>query len=103
MIAVLLAVFAGLLLTVNSGQLIFGRLFTDSLPESVSYDTLRLLLLSSLSFAAFWCACGVHGTVRAVLCTVPAIYAVALAHRLGIVLAVILGETGFMAFLVSKV
>ena len=48
------------------------------------HPVFSLFLFSSLiSFAAFWCACAVKGTIRAALLTIPAIAAVLLALKLG--------------------
>jgi len=59
----------------------FGALF--GIPRSSREIIGWLLFTVLLTFAAFWCACAVQGTVRAVLWIVPVLGALGLAFHLG--------------------
>ena len=67
---------AGVLPTIAIGSL-FG------VPRSSEEVAAWLLFTVLLTFAAFWCACAVQGTVRAVLWMVPVFAALVLASELG--------------------
>jgi hypothetical protein len=85
----LFASFAGLASSFYMAQIAFGEAFTVLLPTAFqAYGILYLLLVSSIvSFAAFWCACAVKGTVRAALCVFPALGLVLSAFSAGLSLA----------------
>lgn len=79
------ALFAGLVGAGLLPQLIAGRLFGRSgifVDLSLGAGWLAAVLL--LTFAAFWCACVVNGTVRAVLWVLPVIIAVGFAAGYGL-------------------
>jgi hypothetical protein len=102
--AAILATFAGLTFVFTVGQVIFGLPFLDQIDDMVGDHTLfHFLLLSLLSFPAFWCACAVKGTVRAALWAIPAAAATLFACRLGIDFAERFGVSAPMAFLVSEI
>ena len=67
-------------LVVSTGRFLLGSPFLFVDPQVV---VLWLLAASLLSFAAFWCACTVNGTVRAVLWLLPLLGALGLAGRFG--------------------
>jgi hypothetical protein len=71
---------AGLLPLLIAGRLLFGasRIFVD-----VHFGMGWLFVLLILTFASFWCACALKGTVRAVLWVFPALIAVGLANVYG--------------------
>jgi len=71
---------AGLLPMLIAGRLLFGasRIFVD-----VHFGMGWLFVLLILTFASFWCACAVKGTVRAVLWVFPALIAIGLANVFG--------------------
>jgi hypothetical protein len=105
-VKLILSVLAGsasVCLVAFEARWIFGQPFTDLLNSSISPSLIdRLLLLACLSLVGFWCACGVNGTVRAALWTVPAICAFAIAWRMAIELPNALSYTAAMAFVVRK-
>ncbi len=87
LIKLVMAMFAGFVcavllptLVVTVVGFIFGSpfMFVDPRSEMVWLPAVLLL-----SFASFWCACAVSGTVRAALWVVPAMGAVFLASRCG--------------------
>jgi len=87
LIKLFMALFAGLvcaallpILVLIAGGTIFGSPFMFVDPKGAAG---WLLTVSLLSFASFWCACAVNGTVRAALWFVPAIGAVLFAGRSG--------------------
>jgi hypothetical protein len=65
-------------LVVTAVGFVFGSPFMFVDPRMVG-----LLAVLLLSFASFWCACAVNGTVRAALWVVPAVGALVLASRCG--------------------
>jgi hypothetical protein len=87
LIKLFLALFAGFVcaallpvLVLIAGGFLFGSPFMFVDPHFVVVWLLTVLLLS---FASFWCACAVNGTVRAVLWVLPMMGALLLAGRLG--------------------
>jgi len=71
---------AGLLPWLIAGRILFGasRIFSD-----VHFGMGWLVVVLILTFASFWCACAVKGTVRAVLWVFPVLIAVGLANLSG--------------------
>jgi hypothetical protein len=71
---------AGLLPMLIVGRMLFGasRIFVD-----VHFGLGWLFVVLILTFASFWCACAVKGTVRAVLWVLPVLIAVGLANVSG--------------------
>jgi len=87
LIKLVMAMFAGFVcavllptLVVTAVGSVFGSPFMFVDPKGMPGPLLAVLLLS---FASFWCACAVSGTVRAALWVVPAVGAVSLAGRFG--------------------
>jgi hypothetical protein len=86
-IKLFMALFAGcvgawllpILLLIAGGSL-FGSPF---MLVPVPFGIFWLLVVLLLSFASFWCACAVNGTVRAVLWVLPVIIALGLASECG--------------------
>jgi hypothetical protein len=99
---VVLSTFVSLVLVVRPARLAFGKPFGDLIFEYGNYDVPRLLVLSLVSLAGFWCACGVSGTVRAALCAIPALYSLPLAFHFASELAEQIGQGDLMYMLVSK-
>jgi hypothetical protein len=61
-----------------------------------------VLPVSLLTFASFWCACTVNGTVRAALCVFPILIALFLAGRFGYWVANAFNSSGGLVFVASK-
>ncbi len=87
LIKLVMAIFTGVVcgvllptLVLIAGGLIFGSPFKFVDPHA---EVVWLLTVSLLSFASFWCACAVDGTVRAVLWLFPMMGALLLAGRFG--------------------
>ncbi len=87
LIKLVMAIFTGVVcgvllptLVLIAGGLIFGSPFKFVDPHA---EVVWLLTVSLLSFASFWCACVVDGTVRAVLWLFPMMGALLLAGRFG--------------------
>ena len=87
LIKLVMAIFTGVVcgvllptLVLIAGGLIFGSPFKFVDPHA---EMVWLLTVSLLSFASFWCACVVDGTVRAVLWLFPMMGALLLAGRFG--------------------
>jgi hypothetical protein len=87
LIKLVMAIFTGVVcgvllptLVLIAGGLIFGSPFKFVDPHA---EMVWLLTVSLLSFASFWCACAVDGTVRAVLWLFPMMGALLLAGRFG--------------------
>ncbi len=76
-------------LVMIAGGSIFGSPFMYAPKEMLGW----LLTVLLLSFASFWCACAVNGTVRAALWAVPAVGALFLASRCGDWVALHLSQT----------
>lgn len=77
-------------LVVTAVGFVFGSPFMFVDPKGMPGWLLAVLLLS---FASFWCACAVNGTVRAALWVVPAVGALFLASRCGDWVALKLAQT----------
>jgi hypothetical protein len=60
------------------------------------------LPVSLLTFASFWCACTVNGTVRAALCVFPTLIALFLTGRFGDWIAWEFDSSGGLVFVASK-
>ncbi len=71
---------AGLLPLLIAGRILFGapRILVD-----VHFGMDWLFVVLILTFASFWCACAVNGTVRAVLWVIPVMIALYFAAELG--------------------
>ena len=87
LIKLFIAMFAGVvcaallpILVLIAGGTIFGSPFMFVDPRATAG---WLLTVSLLSFAAFWCACAVNGTVRAVVWVFPVIGGLVFAARFG--------------------
>jgi hypothetical protein len=79
-----MALFAGVVGAGLLPMLIAGRLFGSShIFVDVHLGTGWLLVVLLLSFASFWCACAVNGTVRAILWVFPAMGALFFAGKFG--------------------
>ena len=84
LIKLFMALFAGCVGAGLVPLLIAGRLLGSShLLADVHVGTDLLVGAVLLSFAAFWCACAVNGTVRAVLWVLPVMIALYFAGELG--------------------
>ncbi len=86
LIKLVMAVFTGFVcavllpvLVLIAGGFIFGSPFMFVDPKAVGWPLMLLLL----SFASFWCACAVNGTVRAVLWVFPVMGALFLVSQCG--------------------
>jgi len=77
------ALFAGLVCCVLLPLLVLNLFGPASLFVDVRGGMAWALMLLLLSFAAFWCACAVNGTVRAALWLFPTLGSLALAARFG--------------------
>jgi ABC-type transport system involved in multi-copper enzyme maturation permease subunit len=101
LIKLVAAMFTGLVCAVLLPALaqIAGRFIFGSPLMSVNLDAgmAWLLGVALLSFASFWCACAVNGTVSAALWVFPAMIALLLAGRFGDWVA-----SGLMDFVVSR-
>ena len=60
------------------------------------------LPVALLTFASFWCACAVNGTVRAALCVFPSLIALFLTGRFGDWIAWEIDSRGGLIFIASK-
>ena len=72
------------------------------LPVDYGHWISWLLPVSLLTFASFWCACTVNGTVRAALCVFPILLALALAGKFGDWAANAFDDKGALLFVASK-
>jgi len=78
---------------------IFG---STLLPVDSGHWIAWVLPVSLLTFASFWCACTVNGTVRAALCVFPILIALFLASRFGDWVANAFNSSGGLVFVASK-
>ncbi len=84
LIKLFMALFAGFVGAALLPMLIAGRLFGSShILVDVHLGIRWLLVVLILTFAAFWCACAVNGTVGAVLWVFPVLIAVGAANVFG--------------------
>jgi hypothetical protein len=82
---------------------LFGAALLALLPVDSGHWLGWLLPVSLLTFASFWCACTVNGTVRAALCVFPALIALLLAGRFGDSAGLWLFRSELVDIVISKV
>jgi hypothetical protein len=91
-------------LVVSIGSLLLGSAFWADLSVLFGHGFTSILWLSAiLTIAAFWCACAVKGTVRAMLWVLPSYAAIGMAFGLGIMTTWYLLNFGFWDFIVSAI
>jgi hypothetical protein len=92
---VLIAAAVGLISVVTVAEWLFGQPFITVFDGGVSrHDTTQLLGFAILSIVAFWTACAVNGTVRAILWAIPASVVISSAYRIAEVVVTEFREVG---------
>jgi len=101
---VILVSFAGLTVPALLAESIFKESFSKVFVIGSGGNQLIwfFTVTSALSIAAFWCACGVNGTVRAALWSILAIAAVAFSVRMALMLLLSFGQTSVMRFVAVR-
>jgi ABC-type transport system involved in multi-copper enzyme maturation permease subunit len=92
LIKLFMALFAGLVCAVLLPILVLYLFGSASMFVDVHGATVWALMVVLLSFASFWCACAVNGTLRAALWVFPAMGALLVAGRFGNWIAAKLAE-----------
>jgi hypothetical protein len=91
-------------LVMTAASVLLGGSFAKAFVDFFGRDFILIQWFSAiLTFAAFWCACAIKGTVRAILCVIPVCGAVAAAFGLGISTNDFLLRAGIWDFIISIV